>query len=70
MEFNKIMADRGNLEEEKSDKRETVLEITDYKSDTFKAMLEFLYLGQTQVFSKDLIEILYLCEEYILPSLK
>ena len=56
-------------DEEKKGK-ETVLEITDYHADVFRAMLEYLYLGSTQIFSKDLIEILYLCEEYILPSLK
>ena len=64
-----MIASSDNVEECKSMK-ETVLEITDYPPSVFRAMLEFFYLGTTKVNSKELIDILYLCEEYILPVLK
>ena len=55
---------------EEPDKPQTVIEIKDYKMSIFKAMLEFFYLGQTVIASKDIMDMLYLCDEYILPALK
>jgi len=33
-------------------------------------MLEFFYLGETKLNSNDLVDMLRLCEEYLLPGIK
>ena len=35
-----------------------------------KKMLEFFYLGETKINSIHLIDMLNLCDEYLLPSIK
>ena len=44
--------------------------VHDYPVELFQVMLDYFYLGQATVNSDDLVSLLSLCQEYILPNLK
>ena len=46
------------------------LTVREHPPEVFQAMIEFLYLGETRVNSNDLIDLLHLCQEYLLPTMK
>jgi len=45
-------------------------EIQDHSPVVFRAMIDFMYLPEVSIDSNDMIDILDLCREYILPKLK
>ena len=47
-----------------------VHQVKEHPPSVFKAMLEFFYLGETKLNSNDLVDMLNLCEEYLLPGIK
>ena len=46
------------------------LSVHDYTAEVFEAMVRFLYLGETTINSNDLVDLLRLCQEYLLPEMK
>lgn len=49
---------------------EIVLDVHDYSQEVFEAMIRFLYLGETKLNSNNLVDLLNLCQEYLLPAMK
>jgi len=50
--------------------REITLSVHDYTPKVFGAMIEYLYLGETRINSNDLVDLLNLCQEYLLQGMK
>ena len=42
----------------------------EHPPEIFEVMIEFLYLGEAKVNSNDLVDLLNLCQEYLLPTMK
>lgn len=61
MEFN---------EAQQSGLSDVTLNVHEYTPEVFTAMLKFIYLGEAQVNSNDLVDLLNLCQEYLLPAMK
>ena len=53
-----------------ADANEVTLTIRDHTPDVFEAMIRFLYLGEAKVNSNDLVDLLELCQEYLLTGMK
>lgn len=49
---------------------EITLSVHDYTPEVFGAMIRFLYLGETKINSNDLVDLLNLCQEYLLQGMK
>ena len=45
------------------------LAVHEYTPEVFEAMIKFMYLGECLVSSDDLVDLLNLCQEYLLPSI-
>ena len=45
-------------------------EIHEYSPAVFKAMIDFMYMPEVTIASNDMVDLLDLCREYILPTLK
>ena len=61
MEFNQA---------QQSELAEVTLNVHEYTPEVFGAMIKYLYLGETQINSNDLVDLLNLCQEYLLPGMK
>ena len=57
-------------EAQQSHQNEITLNVQEYSKEVFEAMIKFLYLGETKVNSNDLVDLLNLCQEYLLPGIK
>lgn len=51
-------------------KKEFRVEIRGHRASIVTNMVEFIYLGKTTLNSNDLVDLLFLCQEYLLPPLK
>ena len=49
---------------------EVVIDVHEYSKEVFEAMIKFLYLGETNINSNDLVDMLNLSQEYLLPCMK
>ena len=50
--------------------QEIVLTVNEHSPDVFMAMIKFLYLGESQINSNELVDLLQLCQEYLLAGMK
>ena len=46
------------------------LNVHEYTPEVFETMIRYLYLGESNVNSNDLVDLLNLCQEYLLPGMK
>lgn len=61
MEFNQLSSAANE---------EVTLSIHEHSPKVIEAMIQFLYLGEAKVNSNDLVDLLGLCQEYLLPGMK
>ena len=50
--------------------QETVLTVREYSQAVVQAMIDFIYLGTAKINSNDLVDLLGLCQEYLLVNMK
>ena len=67
LQFNNMAVENG---ENNEGNQETVLTVREYSQAVVQAMIDFIYLGSAKINSNDLVDLLGLCQEYLLVNMQ
>ena len=70
LQFNDIAQHNNDDDNDETDDEPTILTVREHSLQDVQAMVDFIYLGKARVNSNDLVDLLSLCQEYLLVGMK